>query len=165
MRTPFCAPATGAHIGLRTQRKNTLACVAWAWSDLALPAAEAVTALDRDLALRPPQLIKGMKRPLAAVSQSLAKTEKVVQVRRNAKQRERKRAQVCAAPGSLTRQAPRCCATAPNRAAYLQDVSYQFKLFNDDLRELDEALARLSFDILPQYTSRAASLVASPQRS
>ena len=143
MRTPFCAPATGAHIGLRTQRKNTLACVAWAWSDLALPAAEAVTALDRDL----------------------AKTEKVVQVRRNAKQRERKRAQVCAAPGSLTRQAPRCCATAPNRAAYLQDVSYQFKLFNDDLRELDEALARLSFDILPQYTSRAASLVASPQRS
>ena len=44
-------------------------------------------------------------------------------------------------------------------------MSYQFKLFNEDLRELDEALARLSFDILPQHTIRANALAASPSRA
>jgi len=78
--------------------------------------ADAVSALDRDVASRTPTVIRGVKKPLVLLATSLAKTEKVV-----------------------------------------QDVSYQFKLFNEDLRELDESLARLAFDILPQHTIKAAA--------
>ena len=110
-------------------------------------------------------VIRAVKKPLTVLSAGLAKTEKVVQVQCARGRRGRSRALVSL---GCTVSCPTLASVTAASAGPVdpQDVSYQFKLFNEDLRELDEALARLSYDILPQHTIKAsATSPSSPARA